>query len=107
VPSKINGADTRPATPVGAGRATQLTRDPVSGGPAGDLAAGKAKDVQITGQASRLASLEQTLLEMPEVDEARVEAIREQIETGVYRVKPEAVADGIIQYENVLSKLEK
>jgi negative regulator of flagellin synthesis FlgM len=106
VTSKINGADTRTA-PVGAGRATQRTRDSVSSGPESEVNAGKSKDVAFSGAASKLAALEQSLLEMPEVDEARVSEIREQIETGVYRVKPEAVADGIIQYENALAQLEK
>jgi flagellar biosynthesis anti-sigma factor FlgM len=107
VPAKINGTDTRPTTPVGAGRATQRTRDPVSGGASSDVAANATKDVQVSGAANHLAAVEQSLLDMPEVDNAKVEDIRMQIETGVYRIKPEAIADGLIQFENVLSKVEK
>jgi flagellar biosynthesis anti-sigma factor FlgM len=107
VPSKINGVDTRPTAPVGAGRATQRTQDPLTTGSGPEASGSPSKDVQITGSANLLASLEASLLEMPEVDQAKVEDIRMQIETGVYRVKPEAVADGIIQFENVLSQLEK
>jgi negative regulator of flagellin synthesis FlgM len=107
VPSKINGVDTRPTAPVGAGRATQRTQDPVTGGSGQEVSAKQSKDVQFSGAANQLAALEQSLLEMPEVDEAKVEDIRMQIETGVYRVKPEVIADGLIQFENVLSKLEK
>jgi negative regulator of flagellin synthesis FlgM len=106
VSSKINGADTRPAA-VGAGRATQRTQDPVSGGPNSGVKSNATKDVQLSGAANTLAAIEQGLLEMPEVDDARVEDIRMQIETGVYRIKPEEIADGLMQFENVLAKVEK
>jgi len=107
VASKINGVDTRPASPVGAGRATQRTQDPAAGGQGPQVKSNSTKDVHLSGAANTLASLEQSLLEMPEVDTAKVEDIRMQIETGVYRIKPEVIADGLIQFENVLSKVEK
>lgn len=106
MPSKINGVDTRPASPVGGGRATQRTQDSAAGGPGPDVKS-SSKDVHLSGAANTLASLEQGLLEMPEVDDAKVEDIRMQIETGVYRIKPEAIADGLIQFENMLAKVEK
>jgi len=108
VPIKINGADTRPASPVGAGRAPQRPNDPATGGvPGKGVAADASTDVEITGAANALATLEQRLIEMPEMDHAKVEDIRMQIETGIYRIKPQVIADSLIQFENVLSKVEK
>jgi negative regulator of flagellin synthesis FlgM len=107
VPPKVNGVDSRPASPVGAGRAAQRPQDSATGGAGAGVKSNSTKDVHLSGAASTLASLEQGLLEMPEVDDAKVEDIRMQIETGVYRIKPEAIADGLIQFENMLSKVEK
>ena len=107
MPSKINGVDNRPVAAVGAGRSPQRTQDPVSGGPGPGVKSNPMKDVQVSGAANALASIEQGLLEMPEVDDAKVEDIRMQIETGVYRIKPEAIADGLIQFENALANVEK
>jgi len=108
VPTKINGADTRPASPVGAGRAPQRSNDPATtSGTGKGVAADASTDVKITGAANALATLEQRLIEMPEMDEAKVEDIRMRIETGVYRIQPQVIADSLIQFENVLSKVEK
>jgi negative regulator of flagellin synthesis FlgM len=99
--SKINGFDSRPA-PVGPGRAIERPRDATSGGQGSRDSSG---GVHITGTASHLAALEQTLQELPAVNEARVAEIRQAIEEGRYAVSAERIADGLARMEQALARL--
>lgn len=103
--SKISGVNGSQAVPVGAGRPVQRPQDAVSGGAQGSAGANNSQDVQITGGARHLANLEQTLRDMPVVDETRVATIRSAIEQGTYTVRPEHVAERLLQVEHALSQL--
>lgn len=53
--------------------------------------------VKLSSQAQSLSSLQETLGNLPEVDEARVEQIRQQIADGSYRVNAEQIATAILR----------
>jgi negative regulator of flagellin synthesis FlgM len=103
VSSKISSVDTRTG-PVGAGRAVERVRDATRGAgtDSGNSAAG---DVHITGTAAHLADLEQTIKDMPAVDEAKVAAISSALAEGRYQIVPERIADGLMQLEQALAPL--
>ncbi len=105
--NKISGLSSDPA-PIGAGRPANTLRDAATGSAASAPASSssaESADVHITGSASQLASLEQTLRSMPAVDAARVMQARTAIEQGTYTVQPQQVADQLIQLERSLGQL--
>ena len=101
---KISGVEGgRPAS-VGVRRSSVRPQDPT--GPATQQSPGSdSESVQITGAASQLASLEQTVRNLPVVDEPRVSAIRSAIDQGTYQVSPGKIADHLMQFENALGAL--
>lgn len=105
--NKISGLSGSPAASIGAGRATEKTRDPVTGGSSSPAATSSppAGDVHITDSASQLASLEQTVRSLPAVDPARVAQFQTAIEQGTYTVQPQHVADQLMQLEQTLGQL--
>ena len=108
MPNKISGLSGSPATSIGAGRAAEKTRDPVTGGsssPAGSSSSSPAEDVHFSDSASQLASLEQAVRSLPAVDPARVAQFSSAIEQGTYAVRPEHVADQLMQLEQSLEQL--
>jgi negative regulator of flagellin synthesis FlgM len=52
--------------------------------------------VQITPAAQLLANVEQQLANTPEVDQGRVDAIRQALNNGTYQVDSSRVADGLL-----------
>ncbi|MGH8180753.1 MAG: flagellar biosynthesis anti-sigma factor FlgM [Steroidobacteraceae bacterium] len=105
--NKINGLSSDPA-PVGAGRPAAKVRDAATGGSSASTANSATEpsgDVHITDSASQLATLEQTLRSMPAVDEARVAQFRTAIDQGTYTVRPQQVADQLMQLEHSLGQL--
>ncbi|HVS77770.1 MAG TPA: flagellar biosynthesis anti-sigma factor FlgM [Steroidobacteraceae bacterium] len=104
--NKISGLSGSPAASIGAGRAAEKSRDPVTGGSSGSAGASAAAgDVHITDSASQLASLEQAVRSLPAVDPARVAQFRTAIEQGTYTVQPQHVADQLMQLEQSLEQL--
>lgn len=59
----------------------------------------RADEVALTDTAVRLKRIEQDLAALPEVDQARVDALREQIESGSYEVSGKAIADRLLRLE--------
>jgi negative regulator of flagellin synthesis FlgM len=112
VSSKIGGFNGTQTPSVGAGRsadvgAPQRAQDAASGGTSASSSAstGSTEDVQITGAARQLATLEQTLRDLPAVNETRVAQISNSIEQGTYTVQPAEIADRLIQLEQALGHL--
>lgn len=98
--SKIHGVDARPV-PIGAGQAVGRGRDATAGStgqPAGQ------HGVHITESARRLAALEQSVREMPAVDEARVAEVSRELAEGRYEVRPERIAEGLLQLERQIAR---
>ena len=107
MPNKISGLSGDPAASIGASRAAEKTRDPVTGGPSAPADSALATaDVHITGSASQLASLEQAVRNLPAVDPVRVAQFQLAIEQGTYTVQPQHVADQLMQFEQSLKQLQ-
>ncbi len=107
MPNSINGLNTPPAS-AGSGSSVARTRDAAQpAAPAAQSAAGGAPagDLHITDTATRLAALEQSVRELPAVDQARVDELRSAIEQGRYVVRPENVANRLLQMESALKRL--
>lgn len=74
----------------GEGESTKRTRD--------------ARDaVEITDTATRLKAVEARLAQLPDVDQARVEAVRKRIESGEYRPDPARIAEKLLRMEQELA----
>ncbi|MGH8209808.1 MAG: flagellar biosynthesis anti-sigma factor FlgM, partial [Steroidobacteraceae bacterium] len=70
-----------------------------------DGSGGNAADVQITGTARQLATLEQAVRELPAVNDTRVAQLSRAIEQGTYSVNAEHVADELMQMERALRRI--
>ncbi len=100
--NKINGLDSRPVS-VGAGR---VARTPdTAPGATSTPAAPSPGDVHITDSASRLASIEQMLRDMPAMNESRVAQVSRALADGSYTVQPQHIADQLLKLEQSLEQL--
>jgi negative regulator of flagellin synthesis FlgM len=63
-----------------------------------------SESVTLTRTAADLLQLEERLQALPEVDRARVEAIRSAIEGGSYQVDAGRIVDSLLQSETELSR---
>jgi negative regulator of flagellin synthesis FlgM len=105
VSSKVGGVDgNSPSTAIGAGRAVQRPQDAATGGTQNSQGSG-GSDVQITGTARQLASLEQAVRDLPAVNDTRVAQISNAIEQGTYTIDAKHIANQLIQMEKVLKDL--
>ena len=79
----------RPERPVDAG-ATQRTRQ-------------DRDAVEITDTAARLKVIEARLKDVPDVDQARVDALRKRVESGDYQPDPARIAQKLMRMEKELA----
>ena len=63
----------------------------------------RTDEVALTDTAVRLKRIEASLAEQPEVDQARVDALRERVESGDYKVDAQSVASKLARLEQDLS----
>lgn len=90
--------------PVQTGTDKKVSRpSEATAAPAQPAASGSGSPVRITDQARLLASLEQAVGSLPEVNEARVAEIRTAIDEGRYQVHPERIADKLLRTEQELA----
>ncbi|MFQ5635109.1 MAG: flagellar biosynthesis anti-sigma factor FlgM [Gammaproteobacteria bacterium] len=95
----INGLG-RPPVDIGKSRAQSVDEAGETGqGTAAGRQAAAGDAVSITDAASHLQRVEASLAALPEINAARVEEIRQQVEAGTYRVNAENLADKLIQFE--------
>ncbi|WP_188151710.1 flagellar biosynthesis anti-sigma factor FlgM [Teredinibacter waterburyi] len=59
--------------------------------------------VSISNTAQTLAKVEASLAQVPDVDEAKVNGIRAAIENGSYSIDYNAIADGMLAHDQLLS----
>ena len=79
------GIDNRPVH-VGSDRAAKVSTNSAGATPATVAKTTGSQDVRITDSARQLAALEQAIRTLPDVDDAKVAAIRSAIATGTYEV---------------------
>lgn len=99
---KINGLG-RPPLDIAQSRNRAVGKaDEVGQGAAAAKPGSGADAVSVSAAASRLQRIEAALAALPEIDGARVEALRQQVESGTYRVDAERLADRLIEFERGL-----
>ena len=106
--SKIGGVDSSSQTAaIGAGRAVQRPQDAAAGGTqsSSTSSGGSEENVQITGAARQLASLEQAVRDAPAVNTARVEQISTALAQGTYTINSQHIADQLVQSDKELAHL--
>ncbi len=96
------GIDNRPVQ-VASEQGVKRVKSPAEAAPAAAKPAASGEGVQITDSARQLAALEQAIRTLPDVDEARVAAIRTAIESGTYEVSPERIAEKLMRLEKELA----
>lgn len=62
---------------------------------------GSTDEVKLSSSALQLQEAERGLAQQPNVDQARVAAIRAAVSTGTYRVNAGALADGLLAQERL------
>ena len=60
-------------------------------------------EVQLTHTATSLKHVEARLAGMPDVDRARVDAVRQRVESGNYKVDANRIADRLLRFERELN----
>ncbi len=58
--------------------------------------------VTLTDLASRLQRLTESVANLPEVDQAKVEALRSEIESGTYAIDEQQIAEKLSAFESLL-----
>jgi negative regulator of flagellin synthesis FlgM len=105
VASKIGEVDgSSPSTAIGAGRAVQRPQDAATGGAQSSNGRG-SENVEITGTARQLATLEKAVRDLPAVNDARVAQLSNAIEQGTYSVNSRHIAAQLLQMEKALKDL--
>jgi negative regulator of flagellin synthesis FlgM len=99
---KINGYG-RVGVDVGTARSRAVSRPEREGDTGTTRGASESRDaVEITDTATRLKAVEAKLSQLPDVDQARVEAIRKQVESGSYRPDAARIAQKLMRMEQDL-----
>jgi negative regulator of flagellin synthesis FlgM len=101
---KINGLgrgglDVTQARGKGSARAERADR---TGGRGEAERARSSGNVRLTEAANSLKQAEAALRNSPDVDRARVERVRQQVETGAYQVNAGRLADRLLAFERDL-----
>ncbi len=104
--SNINGSSNGATTGIdraNAGRRNDAANSP-SGGNAPAAAGSEPSNEQVTltDLSTRLSRLRESLDNVPEVNQAKVAALREQIQNGTYTVDAREVASRMTSLENLL-----
>ena len=103
MPSRIEGGDTS-AVDTGTSRTVERLRPSAPVTPATSAPVQQQADsVSITDTARRLAALQETVANMPEVDAGRVAALSQAIEQGQYAADPRKIAARLLQLERDLA----
>jgi len=102
--------DFNPGSTSGAARSSQSgatagKRDVAADRPAADTQSAKQpatadSQVKLSNQAQQLQAIEERLRELPEVDSARVEQIKQAIADGSYKPDSSRIADKLIALEH-------
>ncbi|NZA27922.1 flagellar biosynthesis anti-sigma factor FlgM [Luteimonas sp. SJ-92] len=65
-------------------------------------AAPPADSLRLTGEAAGLQALQRDLAAAPAIDQGRVDAVREALQNGSYRIDPEAIASRMLDLDRQL-----
>ena len=96
---KIDGGI--PATPQLRSVATTARPAPVGEPRAHAVQAGDS--LRLSGEAGSLQAMQRELSSAPAIDESRVQAVREALQNGSYRINPEAIASRMLELDQQLA----
>lgn len=102
MPTKIGGLDTTGPAHIGTGSSVKRASTATAGAQTDQSSS--LNDTQITESARQLAALEQTVRDLPAIDEARVEQVRSAIQKGDYQIDSSKIADKLLQLEQGLDQ---
>jgi negative regulator of flagellin synthesis FlgM len=100
VPNKVS-VESKPVRVASTGAVHKRLEQ--SAGKAGSSAAPES-DVHLTGASRNLAAIEESLKNLPAVDELRVSAVRQRLDSGDYKIDPQRVADRLLSIERDLGR---
>ena len=102
-----NGVDITSSKARGPARNERATGgDKAEGGKratSGSPASSSASQLQLTDTATNLKQVEARIAELPDIDRARVDAVRQRIESGAYEINAGRMADRILAFERDLA----
>lgn len=81
---------------AGSARTTGNSNAPGTESPVGSQSPATGDTVNLSSEAQDIARIQRALAQLPDIDEARVQEIRNQIESGTYSIDVEALADRIL-----------
>jgi negative regulator of flagellin synthesis FlgM len=61
-----------------------------------------SETVVITEAAAKFHAIEKAISKQPEVDHTRVEAIKQSIADGSYKIDPQSIAEKLLQFESMV-----
>ncbi|MDP5054702.1 MAG: flagellar biosynthesis anti-sigma factor FlgM [Congregibacter sp.] len=99
VDNNISIRQTRNDASKASGGAEQATPGGAAAGSPAAQSSASGESVSITNTAAELLSLENQLRDLPGIDQARVDSIREAIGNGSYEVDPVRIVDSLLQSE--------
>jgi negative regulator of flagellin synthesis FlgM len=94
--SEILGNQSNKAQETSTNRASDVAKDSASS------AASSGDTVSITSEASKIRELQNSLSNVPDIDMAKVEAIKQEIANGNYPIDHERIASNLIDLEKTL-----
>jgi negative regulator of flagellin synthesis FlgM len=99
-----NGVDITSARSRGPSRNERAATSDRSEGPGREVdASSTASQVRLTDTATNLKQIEARIADLPDVDQARVDAVRKRVESGDYQVNAGRLADRLLAFERDLA----
>ncbi len=87
-----------------AGDTRKVATDKAAAGKDGDARQQVSDTVALTSSAKLLERLDKTLAELSAVDTTRIEAVRNAIENGDYKVDAEKIAEAMLRFDRELGE---
>ena len=97
MPSRINGIDSKPVRVAAASPVQRRTQEADA---APESAPDPVSDVRLSGRAQELAGIEQSLRDLPAVDEKRVAEVKKRLDDGSYHIDAQRIADKLLYLED-------
>lgn len=97
------GVDITSARSRAAGRNERATRGDKTDGGSRAEAGSSSSQVQLTDTAVNLKQIESRIAGLPDIDRARVDAVRQRVDSGAYQVNAGRLADRLLAFERDLA----
>lgn len=100
MPNDISGINSGKSQQAQDRQVRELRRDQTPADSDAAQHGSSADKVSMSNMASRLKSLEGKLSAQPEIDQDRVQQVRDALNSGEFKVDPERVANKIVDFES-------